>query len=89
MRKRVAPHLAAHHALGIAAGFRPLELQRRIVNSALGSGTIARVAWLCALYAALVLGAGAIKLGFNVYRGWISEGAVRALRRHPDLEIIL
>lgn len=59
----------------------PLELQRRIVNSALGSGTIARVAWLCAVYGALVLGAGAIKLGFNVYRGWISEGAVRALRR--------
>jgi ABC-type multidrug transport system fused ATPase/permease subunit len=59
----------------------PLELQRRIVNSALGSGTIARVAWLCAAYAALVLGASGIKLGFNVYRGWISESAVRGLRR--------
>jgi hypothetical protein len=59
----------------------PLELQRRIVNSALGSGTIARVAWLCAAYAALVVGADCIKLGFNVYRGWISESAVRGLRR--------
>jgi ABC-type multidrug transport system fused ATPase/permease subunit len=59
----------------------PLELQRRIVNSALGSGTIGRIVWLCAAYAALVLGAGGIKLGFNVYRGWISERAVRSLRR--------
>jgi len=59
----------------------PLELQRRIVNSALGSGTMGRVAWLCAAYAALVLVASGIKLGFNVYRGWISESAVRGLRR--------
>jgi len=59
----------------------PLELQRRIVNSALESGTIGHIVWLCALYAALVLGAGGIKLGFNIYRGWISESAVRGLRR--------
>src|SRR5437867_4398219 len=59
----------------------PLELQRRIINSALGSGTMGRVAWLCAAYAALVLGVGGIKLGFNIYRGWISESAVRGLRR--------
>ncbi len=59
----------------------PLELQRRIVNSALHSGEIAQVAWLCAAYAALVLGAGGIKLLFNVYRGWLAEGTVRDLRR--------
>jgi ABC-type multidrug transport system fused ATPase/permease subunit len=59
----------------------PLELQRRIVNSALESGTAGRVAWLCAAYAGLVLGAGGIKLGFNIFRGWISENAVRDLRR--------
>ena len=58
----------------------PLELQRRIVNSALESGAIDRVVWLCAAYAALVVGAGGIKLGFNIYRGWISESAVRDLR---------
>lgn len=40
-----------------------------------------RVAWLCAAYAAFVLGAGGIKLGFNIFRGWISENAVRDLRR--------
>ena len=59
----------------------PLELQRRIVNSALASGDAIRVAWLCAAYGALVLAAGGIKLGFNVYRGWLAETAVRDLRR--------
>jgi ABC-type multidrug transport system fused ATPase/permease subunit len=59
----------------------PLELQRRIVNSALHSGAFDRVAWLCAAYAALVAGAGGIKMLFNVYRGWLAEGAVRDLRR--------
>ena len=59
----------------------PLELQRRIVNSALRSGEFSRIAWLCAAYAALVLGAGGLKLAFNVYRGWLGEGAVRDLRQ--------
>jgi ABC-type multidrug transport system fused ATPase/permease subunit len=59
----------------------PLELQRRIVNSALESGAMAHVAWLCAAYAALVIGAGGIKLSFNIFRGWINESAVRDLRR--------
>jgi ABC-type multidrug transport system fused ATPase/permease subunit len=59
----------------------PLELQRRIVNSALESGGFGEVVWLCAAYAALALGTGGIKLGFNIFRGWISENAVRDLRR--------
>jgi ABC-type multidrug transport system fused ATPase/permease subunit len=59
----------------------PLELQRRIVNSALASGEFGRIAWLCAAYGALVAGAGAIKLLFNVHRGWLGETAVRDLRR--------
>jgi ABC-type multidrug transport system fused ATPase/permease subunit len=59
----------------------PLELQRRIVNSALESGAFGQVVWLCVGYAGLVLGTGGIKLGFNVFRGWISEQAVRDLRR--------
>lgn len=58
----------------------PLELQRRIVNSALHSGEFERIAWLCAGYGALVLGAGGIKMLFNVYRGWLGETAVRDLR---------
>jgi ABC-type multidrug transport system fused ATPase/permease subunit len=58
----------------------PPELQRRIVNSALRSGEFERIAWLCAGYGALVLGAGGIKMVFNVYRGWLGESAVRDLR---------
>lgn len=59
----------------------PLELQRRIVNSTLESGAMHYVALLCAAYAALVIFSGAIKLALNVYRGWISEYAVRQLRQ--------
>ena len=59
----------------------PLELQRRIVNSALTSGAYRAVLLLCTGYAGLALAAGGLKLGFNVYRGWVSERAVRALRR--------
>lgn len=59
----------------------PLELQRRIVNSALRTGTLADLSILCAAYGAFALLAGAIKLVFNAYRGWINERAVRSLRR--------
>src|SRR6266851_4600648 len=59
----------------------PLELQRRIVNSVLKSGGMERVAWLCAGYAGLAIVSGALKLALNVYRGWVSESAVRHLRQ--------
>jgi ABC-type multidrug transport system fused ATPase/permease subunit len=59
----------------------PLELQRRIINSALESGAFQLAALLCAAYAALALASGGIKLALNVYRGWVSERALRDLRR--------
>jgi ABC-type bacteriocin/lantibiotic exporter with double-glycine peptidase domain len=59
----------------------PLELQRRIINSTLESGAMYHVALLCAAYGALVLVSGGIKLALNVYRGWVSERAVRELRQ--------
>jgi ABC-type multidrug transport system fused ATPase/permease subunit len=59
----------------------PLELQRRIVNGTLESGAMHRVVLLCGSYAALALVSGGIKLALNVYRGWVSENAVRDLRR--------
>jgi ABC-type multidrug transport system fused ATPase/permease subunit len=58
----------------------PLELQRRIVNDALQKGTLDTILWLALLYAGLALFEGAIKLGMNVYRGWVSGNAVRHLR---------
>ena len=59
----------------------PLELQRRIVNDAIKKGMTETVLWLALLYAAVALGEQALKLVVNLYRAWLSERSVRALRR--------
>ena len=58
----------------------PLEMQRRILNAAVVDGDVKRVLMLGVIYAGIVLGEGLVKLLMNVYRGWIGEKAVRALR---------
>jgi ABC-type multidrug transport system fused ATPase/permease subunit len=60
----------------------PLEIQRRVVNNLVKERPFQPVITLCAAYAGAVLVQGAIKLGLNVYRGWVSENATRHLRRH-------
>ena len=59
----------------------PLELQRRVVNDAVYGGAFAPILALALAYVGVALGEGAIKLVLNVYRGWMSESAVRHLRR--------
>ena len=59
----------------------PLELQRRIVNDAIARGATATIAWLALAYAGVALTEGGVKLCLNIYRGWVSETAVRDLRR--------
>jgi len=59
----------------------PLELQRRIVNDAIGKGAIDMIVWLAIAYAAVALAEGAVKLWLNIYRSWVSERAVLDLRR--------
>ena len=59
----------------------PLELQRRIVNDAIGKGAVDAILWLALAYAGVALAEGAIKLCLNVYRSWVSEHAVLQLRR--------
>ena len=59
----------------------PLELQRRIVNDAIKTGAIRTILWLAAAYAGVALVEQALKLALNVYRGWVSEDAVRRLRK--------
>ncbi len=59
----------------------PLELQRRIVNDALRGGALSPLALLCGLYLLVNLVEGGLKLAMNMYRGWITERAARALRR--------
>jgi ABC-type multidrug transport system fused ATPase/permease subunit len=77
------------HQIGLAAlaagvfclTFVPLELQRRIVNDAIAHGATATIVWLALAYAGVALLEQAFKLALNVYRGWVSEDAVRRLRR--------
>jgi len=59
-----------------------LEIQRRVVNNLVKDRPFQLVIILCAAYAGAVLIQGATKLGFNIYRGWVSENATRDLRRH-------
>jgi len=77
------------HQLGLAAlsaavfglSAVPLELQRRIVNDAIQSGATRTILWLAIAYAGVAILEQSLKLALNVYRGWVSEDAVRRLRR--------
>jgi ABC-type multidrug transport system fused ATPase/permease subunit len=79
---------SGHHQVGLAVlavgvfGLTsvPLEIQRRIVNDAIKNGATATIVWLAIAYAGVALLEQAFKLGLNVYRGWVSENAVRTLR---------
>lgn len=70
----------------------PLELQRRIVNDAIGQREFTSLIWLCGIYAATVLVQGAAKLVWNIYRNSVGEAASQRLRldtfaaalRHPE-----
>jgi ABC-type multidrug transport system fused ATPase/permease subunit len=59
----------------------PLEIQRRIVNDAVRNGAVSPILWLALAYFGVALLEGGIKLGLNIYRGWVSEMAVLDLRR--------
>lgn len=72
--------LAGLSVLAFAVGLIPLEVQRRIVNAAVARGDIQVIVFLAAAYFGLGLVEGLLKLGMNVYRGWVSESAVRWLR---------
>ena len=63
----------------------PLELQRRIINDAIKTGATATIVWLAAAYAGVALAEQGLKLVLNVYRGWVSETAVRQLRKSLEL----
>ena len=59
----------------------PLELQRRIVNHAIGALDL-RLLWLYgSMYAGLVLIQGGLKYLMNVYREVVSERAIRSMRQ--------
>jgi ABC-type bacteriocin/lantibiotic exporter with double-glycine peptidase domain len=59
----------------------PLELQRRIVNDAVKHRDFRLIILLCAVYAGVVLVHGLLKLGLNLYRGWVAQHVTRDLRK--------
>jgi ABC-type multidrug transport system fused ATPase/permease subunit len=58
----------------------PLELQRRVINDAIGSRHLPSILLLCLAYVAVVLVQGGLKLWLNIYRSRVSETATRHLR---------
>jgi ABC-type multidrug transport system fused ATPase/permease subunit len=81
--KASARHQAGLCLLSVAVfllSAAPLELQRRIVNDAIGRGALDTIVWLALAYAAVALTEGGVKLWLNIYRSWVSERAVRHLR---------
>lgn len=63
----------------------PLELQRRIVNNAVGNQAYGSIALLCGLYLIVAVTQGVLKLVLNVYRGSVIETASKRLRLDPSL----
>jgi ABC-type multidrug transport system fused ATPase/permease subunit len=63
----------------------PLELQRRIVNDAVGRREFSLIVLLSLLYVAAVLVQGGLKLVLNIFRGAVSERASQRLRLDPNL----
>src|SRR5262245_60122510 len=59
----------------------PLELQRRIVNDAIKTGATRTILWLAVAYAGVAPIEQGLKLTLNIYRAWVSEDAVRSLRK--------
>src|SRR5271170_7293219 len=70
----------------------PLELQRRIVNYAIGQRAFTELIWLCGIYALTALAQGLAKLAWNISRNSVGEATSQRLRldtfaaalRHPE-----
>src|SRR3546814_11472234 len=60
----------------------PLELQRRVVNDAIGGGNVRLLVLLASIYLAVVL----LQVGLNyllrMYQNWVGESATRYTRSH-------
>ena len=58
----------------------PLELQRRVVNDAIGQKEFGALIWLCGIYAVTTLAQGLAKLAWNIYRNSVGEATSQRLR---------
>ena len=68
--------------LGAGVGLVPIELQRRIIDNAIGGEDATLLTWLGGLYFAVVVVQQAMKFALKLAQGWLSESAVFYTRRH-------
>ncbi len=78
-RHQIALAVLSAAVFGLSSA--PLELQRRVVNDAIKNGATETIMWLAIVYAGVALLEQVLKMVLNVYRGWVSEDAVRTLRK--------
>jgi ABC-type bacteriocin/lantibiotic exporter with double-glycine peptidase domain len=79
--RRHQPGLCLLAALVFPLTMVPLELQRRIIDQAIGDDNLDLLVWLGALYLAVVLLQGGFKYLLRLYRGMVSERIILKLRR--------
>ena len=78
---RHQPWLCLLAALIFPLTMVPLELQRRIIDDAIGDQNLKQLWWLGAIYLGVVLLQGGLKYLLRVYRAFVSERATLNLRR--------
>jgi len=60
----------------------PLELQRRIINQAVGDQNVDLLLFLGGIYLGTVILQGCLKYCLRLYQGWIGESTIRHCRNH-------
>jgi len=79
--RRHQPWLCLLAGLIFPLTMAPLELQRRIVDGAIGGQELQLLLWLGAAYLGVVLLQGVLKYALRVWRGMVSERTILRLRR--------
>lgn len=72
--------LVALSAAIVPLGLVPIELQRRIIDDAIGAANLDLLFLLCGVYLAAVLLQGGLKYAMNMLRGRVSEAMARDMR---------
>ncbi len=75
-------------AVGIAARVFPLEMQKRIVNQAIGLGRVNLLFLYCGLYLAAVILASGIKFFINVIQTYLGQETLARLRKELYAHIL-
>lgn len=76
-------------AVGVAARVFPLEMQKRIVNQAIGLGRVNLLFLYCGLYLAAVLLASGIKFAINVIQTYLGQQTLARMRKELYEHILM